>query len=107
LSEVETDPQPEEAHLKQMITVTPFSKGWTIKCTARERNASFRSGAAAEAAAHSLGAEIARAGDTAVIEIFLRDGALGGRYVHAPKAWNPPPEVRAAGAPFSESPQVR
>ena len=72
--------------MEQAITVTPISDGWTIKCTARERDLSFRSGAQAEAAAHGLAAEIAEAGDAAVIEIYLRDGTLGGRYVHAPTA---------------------
>jgi hypothetical protein len=72
--------------LEQAITVTPIADGWTVKCAAREREAWFRSGAAAEAAAHRLGSEIAEVGDTAVIEIFLRNGALGGRYVHAPGA---------------------
>jgi hypothetical protein len=72
--------------LEHAITVTPISDGWTIKCTARERDLSFRSGAEAEAAAHGLAVEIAEAGDAAVIEIFLRDGTLGGRYIHAPTA---------------------
>jgi hypothetical protein len=93
--------QSEEAQLEQAITVTPSPDGWRIKCTAREHDALFRSGAAAEAAAHRFGAEIAEAGDTAVIEIFLRDGSLGGRYVHAPSASDPTP--RAAGASVSGS----
>ena len=93
--------------MEQAITVTPISDGWTIKCAARERDLLFRSGAAAEAAAHNLGAEIAQAGDTALIEIYLRDGALGGRYVHAPKTGHRPPEVRAAGASIPESTPAR
>ena len=72
--------------MEQTITVAPIPQGWRIKCSAREHDVSFRSGAEAEATAHSLATEIAEAGDTVVIEIFLRDGALGGRYVHAPKA---------------------
>jgi len=84
--------------------VTPIAKGWTIKCTARKAGESFRSGAAAEAAAHSLGAEIAKAGDTAVIEIFLRDGALGGRYVHTPEARNRAPDMRGRSSPIPDSP---
>jgi len=71
--------------MEQTITVTPIPEGWRIKCSAMEHDASFRSGAEAETAAHSLATEIAKAGDTAVIQIFLRDGALGGRYVHAPR----------------------
>jgi hypothetical protein len=90
-----------------MITVMPISKRWAIKCPARARNALFRSGAAAEAAAHSLAAEIAEAGDTAVIEIYLRDGTLGGRYVHAPDARDRTPEARAAGAAVPGSSPAR
>ena len=81
-----------------MITVTPIAKRWRIKCAARQPDVLFRSGAAAESVAHSLAAEIAEAGDTAVIEIFLRDGSLGGRYVHAPIAPDQTPQGRAGGA---------
>ena len=91
--------------MEQMITVTPISKGWRIRCKTRQPDVLFRSGAAAEAAAHSLAAEVARAGDTAVIEIYLRDGTLGGRYFHAPRDWTP--EVRAAGASILGSPPGR
>jgi hypothetical protein len=93
--------------LEQMITVTPIAKGWRIRCAARQPDVLFRSGAAAEAVAHSLAAEIAESGDTAVIEIYLRDGALGGRYVHAPNAWDRTPEFRAASASLPESPAAR
>jgi hypothetical protein len=98
LSEAGWPGQSEEAHLEQMITVTPASKGWRIRCTARQPDVLFRSGAAAETAAHSLAAEIAKAGDRAVIEIYLRDGTLGGRSVHEPQAPDWTLEVRAAGA---------
>jgi hypothetical protein len=100
-------PPVREAQLEQAITVMPISDRWRIKCTAREFNVLFRSGAKAEAAAHSLGAEIAKAGDTAVIEIFLRDGTLGGRYVHAPKARDRTPDVCASTTPNPGSPPVR
>ena len=99
--------QSEEAQLEQAITVTPSSDGWRVKCTAPKRDVLFRSGAAAEAAAHRFGAEIAEAGDTAVIEIFLRDGSLGGRYVHAPSAGDRTPERRVVGASVPGSPAAR
>jgi hypothetical protein len=84
-----------------------MAKGWRIRCAVRQPDVLFRSGAAAETVAHSLAAEIAMAGDTAVIEIYLRDGALGGRYVHAPDPWDQTPEVRAAGASMPGSPQAK
>ena len=93
--------------MEQAITVTPVSEGWTINCSARARDVSFRSGAEAEAAAHNLAAEIAETGDTAVIEIFLRDGTLGGRYVHPAKAWDRTAEVGADGASVPGSPAAR
>jgi len=94
--------------LEQAIIVTPVSYGWKVRCSAREaRDALFLSGAQAEAAAHCLGAEIAEAGDTAVIEIFLRSGALGARYVHAPNAGSPTPQARAVAAPSPRSPAAK
>lgn len=68
----------------QAITVAPSADGWTVKSEAFDSEMFFRSGAAAEAAACSLGTRIARVGSAVEIHIFLRDGALGGRYVCAP-----------------------
>jgi hypothetical protein len=93
--------------MEQTITVIPIPQGWRIKCSAGEPEVLFRSGAQAEAAAHSLATEIAKAGDTAVIQIFLRDGALGGRYVHAPKARDLTPGARAAGASIPDASPAR
>jgi hypothetical protein len=42
----------------------------------------FSSGAKAEAAALSLGSRLAEAGRPSEIRIYLRGGALGGRYVY-------------------------
>ena len=64
----------------QAITVSPSADGWTVRSDAFDSEMFFRSGAAAEAAACSLGARIARVGAAVEIQIFLRDGALGGRY---------------------------
>jgi hypothetical protein len=68
----------------QAITVAPSADGWTVRSEAFDSEMFFRSGAAAEAAACSLGTRMARVGAAVEIHIFLRDGALGGRYVCAP-----------------------
>ena len=66
----------------QAIKVAPRADGWVVKSDAIENEMFFQSGASAEAAAHRLGARIADAGDQVEIEIFLRDGALAGRYAY-------------------------
>jgi hypothetical protein len=66
----------------QAITVAPSAGGWTVKSDAAPSEMFFQSGASAEAAARSLGARIAEEGEEVEIEIFLRDGTLGGRYAY-------------------------
>jgi hypothetical protein len=68
----------------QAIKVTPSADGWAVKSEAFDSEMFFRSGADAEAAACSLGTKIARVGAAVQIQIFLRDGTLGGRYVCTP-----------------------
>jgi hypothetical protein len=67
--------------MDQAITVAPSANGWMVKTSAFDGAMFFRSGARAEAAARSLGAKFARIGASVEILIFLRDGALGGRFV--------------------------
>lgn len=66
----------------QAIKVAPRADGWTVISDAGEAEMFFQSGASAEAAARALGARIADAGAEVEIEIFLRDGTLGGRYAY-------------------------
>jgi hypothetical protein len=66
----------------QAIKVAPRADGWMVISDAVESEMFFQSGASAEAAARALGARIADAGDEVEIEIFLRDGTLGGRYAY-------------------------
>ena len=47
----------------------------------------FRSGESAELAARALGTKMAQADAAVTIEVFLRDGSLGGRYVWAERGW--------------------
>jgi hypothetical protein len=70
--------------MTQAITVAPSAEGWTVRSETFDSEMFFRSGADAEAAACSLGTRIARVGAPVEIRIFLRGGALGGRYVCTP-----------------------
>ena len=68
----------------QAITIKPSADGWAVRTEAFDSEMFFRSGAEAEAAARRLGTKIARTGAAVEIQIFLRDGALGGRYLCPP-----------------------
>lgn len=67
--------------MQQAITVMPAADGWTIRCADCDREVFFKSGAQAKAEARELAMQFAEAGATALIQIYLRDGTLGGRFV--------------------------
>jgi len=69
----------------EVITVAPEQDGWTVARDG-EPNQRFQSGATAEAIARQLGQAIARDGRPAEVRIFLRDGALAGRFLCPPTA---------------------
>jgi hypothetical protein len=75
--------------MDQAITVTPSGIGWSVKSTPFDNEMFFSSGKTAEAAARDLGARIAGASVVVVIEVFLRDGSLAGRYVSASRNGRP------------------
>jgi hypothetical protein len=66
-----------------VIVVEPFAQGWAVRQPAVDNSQVFKSGAKAEAAARQLGARLAKAGMPAEIQVYLRDGALAGRFVCA------------------------
>lgn len=67
----------------QVIHVEPLGHGWAVHHDGPTSQPQvFASGAKAEDAALSLGARLAEAGRTSEIRIYLRGGALGGRYVY-------------------------
>jgi hypothetical protein len=68
-----------------LISVAPVEDGWTVRSEALGGDLKFERGARAEAAARALAETYAEAGRRAEVEIYLRDGALAGRFVHAPK----------------------
>jgi len=67
--------------MTEVITVAPSHGAWIVEGRAKTSPQTFRSGATAEAAARQLGAAIARGGEAAEIQIFLRDGSLAERFV--------------------------
>ena len=66
-----------------VIVVEPLAHGWAVKQPSVDNSQVFASGAKAEAAARNLGARLANAGVPAEIQVYLRDGALAGRFVCA------------------------
>ena len=68
------------------IAVVPFAGGWAVRSAGFENDMLFAAGAKAEAAARDLARRYALNGEAAEVAIYLRDGALAGRFVHPPKA---------------------
>lgn len=65
----------------QVIVVEPLGSGWAVSQPAVANAQVFNSGAKAEDAARRLGARLANAGEPAEIRVYLRGGALGGRFL--------------------------
>ena len=70
----------------QIISVTHAETGWAVGSEAIEGPLVFRSGAKAEAAAKQLARALVAAGDPVRIDIRLRNGKPGGRYLFDPEA---------------------
>jgi hypothetical protein len=66
-----------------VIVVEPFAQGWAVRQPSVNNSQVFVSGAKAEDAARRLGARLARAGLPAEIQVYLRNGALAGRFICA------------------------
>jgi hypothetical protein len=66
-----------------VIVVEPFAQGWAVRQPSVNNSQVFVSGAKAEDAAKRLGARLARAGLPAEIQVYLRNGALAGRFICA------------------------
>jgi len=64
-----------------VISVEPLTVGWAVREESMENAQLFISGAKAEEAACRLGAQLSRAGAHAEVRVWLRGGALGGRFV--------------------------
>ena len=66
-----------------VIVVEPFAQGWAVRQPSIDNSQVFVSGAKAEDAARRLGARLAGAGLAAEIRVYLRNGALAGRFLCA------------------------
>jgi hypothetical protein len=64
-----------------LIKVEPLAEGWAVRETSVDNPQVFVSGAKAEDAALLLGARLAAAGDASEIRVYVRGGALAGRFI--------------------------
>ena len=65
----------------QVIVVEPFAQGWAVRQPSVDNSQIFNSGAKAEDAARMLGTRLAESGTPAEIQVYLRNGALAGRFL--------------------------
>lgn len=65
-----------------VISVAPAGQGWAVSSNSLARDLAFERGGQAEAAARRLADRYAETGRTAEVRVFLRDGALAGRFLH-------------------------
>jgi hypothetical protein len=70
--------------MAQVILVEPCGDGWRVRSEHITSELTYRSGREAEDAAKRLGAKCAEGGDRAEIRIYLRGGALAGRFICTP-----------------------
>ncbi len=66
--------------MTRVISVKPAGDGWSVQSDAFDSEMMFLSGAKAEAAARRLARTLSKSGQHAEICIFLRDGALAGKF---------------------------
>ncbi len=71
--------------MTRIISVKPLGDGWSVQSDAFDSEMMFLSGAKAEAAARRLANTLAKSGEPSEIRIFLRDGALAGRFAVSPR----------------------
>lgn len=69
------------------ISVAPAGSGWAVSSEAFDNELIFEAGGRAEAAARALADRYAKAGALAEVSIFMRNGDLAGKFVHAPTSW--------------------
>jgi hypothetical protein len=67
--------------MAHVITVAATDGGWAVQHDVAANAMLFTSGAKAERAARKLGVTLARTGSPTEIQIYLRDGSLGGRFL--------------------------
>jgi hypothetical protein len=65
------------------ISVVPVGDGWAVRSAEFDNDMLFQAGGRAEAAARALARRYAEQGVAAEVAIYLRDGTLAGRVLHA------------------------
>jgi hypothetical protein len=71
-----------ELSMALQISVSPVGDGWAVRSEAFDNAIIYPSGGKAEASARSLAQRYAQAGQEAEVRVYLRDGALAGRFLH-------------------------
>ena len=71
----------QEETMVHVITVAATEGGWAVRHDVAANAMLFTSGAKAERAARKRGVTLAQSGAPTEIQIFLRDGSLGGRFL--------------------------
>jgi len=64
------------------IVVAPMGDNWTVRSSALDKDLVFPQGGRAESAARALADRYAAEGLSAEVQVYLRDGALAGRFIH-------------------------
>lgn len=82
--------------MAHVIMVAPTEGGWRVHSQSLAIEQHFRSGANAEVTARAIAESLADEGVPTEIHIFLRDGALGGKFICPPKRRSPRPASEPA-----------
>lgn len=67
--------------METIITVEPMADDWVVRQPSADVTETFSSGAKAEAAALRLASELAAPGRPSQVVVYLRGGAVGGRFI--------------------------
>jgi len=68
----------------ERIVVEPLADGWAVRAAPLDNLMVFRSGGAAERAGRELACRLASAGEAAELQLRLKDGTTGARFVCLP-----------------------
>ena len=84
----------------RLISVAPVEDGWAVRADGAAAPMTYSNGAEAERAARRLAERLAAEGEAVRIDIHLRDGSLGARFLAPPAL----PEARPEPVVWVEPP---